>query len=305
MSLFVPFGVLSVIFQFFFVTAGRPNLGLFATVLGGVTNMVLDYVLIVPANLGIAGAAVATGLGFTVPSLIGLAYFFCSRKGALYFQKPVWDGKLLLKTCTNGSSEMVSNLSTAVITFLFNWIMMRASGEDGVAAVTIVFYAQFLFTAIFLGYTSGVAPLFSYNYGARDTKRLKKLFRLSLIFVAVCSVLAYSASIVLAAPVVRLFAAPSSPVYPLAVRGMYLFAFGFLFMGANIFASGLFTALGNGKISAILSFLRTFVLIVAAVFTLPLLIGVDGVWLSIPAAELLALVIAVWFLIRSRSVYQY
>ena len=292
-------------FQFFFVTAGRPNLGLWATVAGGVANIVLDYLFIVPLNMGIKGAAIATGIGYAVPSVIGLIYFSEKGQKSLSFAKPVRDLSILRKTCTNGSSEMVSNLAVSVTTFLFNRIMMDYLGEDGVAAMTIVFYAQFLFTAIFLGYTSGAAPLFSFNYGAQDKKKLHQLFRISMIFIAACSVIAFGLSIVLSDMVIGVFAASGSSVFELAKHGMYLFAAGFLFMGFNIFASGLFTALSNGRISAILSFLRTFVFLLLTILLLPLLLEVNGVWLSIPAAELMALVVALIYILKYRKVYGY
>lgn len=305
MSLFIPFAVLQVLFQYFFVTAGKPNLGLISTVLGGVANIVLDYVFIVPLNMGIKGAAIATGIGFTIPAIIGILYFSINREGSLCFVKPVFRVDTILKACTNGSSEMVSNLSAAVTTLLFNLVMMKLLGQDGVAAITIVLYAQFLFTAVFLGYTSGVAPLFSYNYGAKDTGRLKALFRLSMLFICICSVVAFILSIILAKPVVALFAQPGNNVFQLAIQGMRLFAACFLFMGVNIFASGLFTALSNGKVSAILSFLRTFVFIIAAILILPNLLGVNGIWLSIPIAELLALLVSLAYMIKLKKVYEY
>lgn len=305
LSLFVPFAMLQVLFQYFFVTAGKPQFGLITTVLAGVTNIVLDYVFLGPLHMGIKGAAIATGIGFMIPAVFGLFYFSANRKGVLCFVKPVFRIRTLAKVCANGSSEMVSNLSVALTTFLFNLMMIRYLGADGVAAITIVLYAQFLFTAVFFGYTSGAAPLFSYNYGAENTKRLKSLFRLSLYFIAVCSAAAYVLSLLFSGAVVGVFAPPGSRVFDLASQGMDLFAVGFLFMGFNIFASGLFTALSNGKISALLSFLRTFVFILAAVFLLSNLFGVTGIWLSIPAAEFLALLVSLWYVIRKKKVYQY
>lgn len=240
-----------------------------------------------------------------IPAVIGLIWFAKKEDRILCFTKPKFDGKVLLRTCTNGSSEMVSNLAVAVTTFLFNKLMMRYVGEDGVAALTIVLYAQFLFTAVFLGYTSGIAPLFSYNYGAQNEKRLKKLFKLSIIFITICSVFAYAFSLLLAEPVVGLFSEPNSTVYNLAIHGMDLFGISFLFMGFNIFASGLFTSFSNGLISALLSFLRTFVFIILAIMFLPKLLNVDGIWLSIPLAELVALFVSLIYMIRYKKIYQY
>ncbi len=304
-SLFVPFAVLQVLFQFFFATSGRPDLGLISTVIGGVSNIVLDYVFMVPLNMGIKGAAIATGIGFVIPSVIGIMYFTGKSNRILHFVKPVFDGSTVLKTCTNGSSEMVSNLSVAITTFMFNIIMMRYLGEDGVAAMTIVFYAQFLLTAVFMGYTSGVAPLISFNYGAQNKNRLKQLFKISMIFIAFCSALAFILSILLAKSVVGVFAPPGSNVFDLAIQGMGLFAIGFLFMGFNIFASGMFTALSNGKVSAILSFLRTFVFIVIAISVLPVLFEIDGIWVSVPIAEFLAILVSAWYMVKLKKVYEY
>lgn len=304
-SIFIPFAILQVLFQFFFVTAGRPDLGLILTVIGGAANIFLDYLFMGPMELGIKGAAVATGIGFMIPAVIGLIWFAKKEDRILCFTKPKFDGKVLLKTCTNGSSEMVSNLAVAVTTFLFNKLMMRYVGEDGVAALTIVLYAQFLFTAVFLGYTSGIAPLFSYNYGAQNEKRLKKLFKLSIIFITICSILAYAFSLLLAEPVVGLFSESNSTVYNLAIHGMDLFGISFLFMGFNIFASGLFTSFSNGLISALLSFFRTFVFIILAIMFLPKLLNVDGIWLSIPLAELVALFVSLICMIRYKKIYQY
>ncbi|MCD4836397.1 MATE family efflux transporter [Phocea massiliensis] len=305
LSLFVPFAILQVMFQFFFTTAGRPGLGLAATLLGGVANIVFDYILIVPANLGIKGAAIATGIGFVLPSVMGLLYFSFNRKGHLCLVKPVLNLQILGESCINGSSEMVSNLATAITTLLFNLVMMNLLGEDGVAAITIIFYAQFLFTAVFFGFTSGVAPLVSFNYGAENHTRLQKLYRLSLIFVGICSALAFGGSLLLKGTVIRAFAKPGTAVYALAEEGMTLFAIGFLFMGFNIFVSGFFTALSNGRVSAILSFLRTLVFIVAAILLLPLLLGINGVWLSIPFAELLAAGVSAFYLAKLKPNYNY
>lgn len=303
LSPFIPFSILQIMFQFFFSTAGKPHLGLVSTVIGGVSNILLDYVFIVPMNMGIKGAAIATGIGFVLPVIIGLFYFSGTKKRILHFAKPVFRLKTLGMACGNGSSEMVSNLSVAVTTFLFNRIMMRYLGEDGVAAMTIVFYAQFLFTAVYFGYTSGAAPLISYNYGAGNKDNLNKLFRLSMIFTAVCSGAAYLISIAANGAVVGLFAKPGTQVFELAYHGMKLFAIGFLAMGFNIFASGLFTALSNGKVSALLSFLRTFVFILLAILILPSVFEVNGIWLAIPVAEGLALIAVGWYFIKFKKVY--
>ena len=305
MSGFTPFAVLQLLFQYLFVTAGRPNLGLISTVAGGLANIILDYVFIVPLQMGIKGAAIATGIGFMIPAVTGLIYFSVCRSQHLHFTKPVLRGDILVQACANGSSEMVTNLAIAVTTFLFNLEMMRWLGEDGVAAITIVFYADFLFVAMFLGYTSGVAPLFSYNYGAQNHERLQKLFRLSLLFIAVGSAAAYGASLAFSGPVVGFFDRRGTQVFDIALPGMLLYAISFLLKGVNIFASGLFTALSNGKVSAFLSFLRTFGFLVLCIFVLPRIWGVNGIWLAIPVAEVLSLAVSIWCLVRFRKVYHY
>ena len=302
---FAPLSILQMLFQYDFVAAGRPGLGLFVIVLGGIANMVLDYVFIVPFQMGIAGAALATGIGYSIPALFGLLFFFINKKGTLYFVRPKFDKKVLLYSCTNGSSEMVTNLSMAVTTFLFNILMLQYLGEDGVAAITIVLYAQFLLTAVYLGYSSGISSVFSFNYGARNDAQLQRLFRISMWTVTLSSFAVFLLSLLCADPIILIFAPRNTQVFALAKHGFLLFSFCYLFTGTNIFASAFFTALSNGKVSAILSFLRTFVFIVLAMLLLPLFLGVDGVWLAIPVAELLTVFFSCYFFLRYRSVYHY
>ena len=289
---FAPVCLLQALFQSFFVTAGRPGLGLSLTVSAGITNMLLDYLFVVPLHLGVAGAALATGLGQCIPAVAGILYFTFARKG-LRFTRPEFSKGLLSTSCFNGSSEMVSNLSAAVVTYLFNMLMLKFEGEIGVAAITAILYGQFLFVALYLGYSIGVAPVFSFNYGSRNKQRLIRLYRISIRFVVVSSV------------IIALVAAFGSPVisavfmqkgtygFELTRHGGYLFSIAYLFCGTNIVASGIFTALSDGKTSALISFLRTFVFIVLSALLLPLVLGTNGVWLSIPVAEFLTLFISV------------
>lgn len=304
MLIFAPFCVLQSLFQSFFVTAGRPGLGLGLTVCSGVTNAVLDYVFIVPLGLGVAGAALATAAGYLVTAGAG-CLFFLRRKGGLSFARPRWDGKMLLHACGNGSSEMVTNLSSAVVTFLFNALMLRFLGEDGVAAITIVLYAQFLLTALYLGFSMGVAPILSFQYGAGNTARLHRIYRSCLIFIALSSAVVFALSLGLSDFIVRVFAPPDTPVYPIALEGFSLFAPSFLFAGLNIFASALFTALSDGLSSAVISFARTFGFLLAGLLLLPLLLGVAGVWLAVPLAELLCCALSAGMLVWKRRVYGY
>lgn len=295
--IFAPASVLQMLFQTFFVAAGRPGLGLGLNIFAGVVNGILDYVFIVPLGMGITGAALATAAGYLIPAVVGVL-FFLRRKGSLWFARPVWDGRMLIQSCFNGSSEMVTNLSSAVITLLFNLVMMRLAGEDGVAAITIVLYAQFLLTALYLGFSMGVAPVLSYNYGSANTSRLQKLYRICMRFVIGSSVIVFVLALVFSKPLVAVFAPPGSSVFEIGLHGFRIFAACYLFAGTNIFASAMFTALSDGKTSALISFLRTFVFILPVLLLLPYALNIDGVWLSVPIAELLTLLVAGIFLAR-------
>lgn len=297
--------MVAMLFQSLFVTAGRPIMGLVVTAIGGVANIVLDYIFIVLLNMGIAGAALGTGIGYSIPAAYGLLYFSLSRRGTLYFVRTRFAGRMLLQSCANGSSEMVTNLATAVTTFLFNQQMLRYVGEDGVAAVTIVLYTQFLLTAVYLGYSTGTAPVFSYNFGSGDTAQLKRLFRMSLAAILVASAATFALAMPLAGPIVSLFALPGNPVYDLGIYGFRLFAISFLFTGLSIFASSFFTALSDGRTSAVISLMRTFVFLMLLLWLLPLWLGVDGIWLAVPLAELLGAGVSIWYLCRMRKKYEY
>lgn len=303
--LFTPLAMLQMLFQFLFVTAGKPNYGLVATVAGGVANIVLDYVFMYSFGMGIAGAALATGIGYSIPAIFGLLYFAFNKTGVLCFTKFKFDMKVLLQACMNGSSEMVTNLATAVTTFLFNIIMIRYLGENGVAAVTIVLYAQFLLTAVYLGFSSGVAPVFSYNYGEENTQELKKIFKISMLFITISSVVIFILSIVFTPNIVSIFVKEQSEVFPIAINGFLLFSIGYLFTGFNIFASAMFTAFSNGKISAIISFARTFIFIILGIIFLPKFMGVSGIWLAVPFAEIVTLVLSFFFIVKLKKFYQY
>lgn len=302
--LFAPAAILQMLFQAFFVTAGKPALGLCLTVLAGFSNALLDYLMMGPLGLGIRGAALATASGYLIPAIVGVLYFLFS-KGSLRFAKPSFDGRVLLSACGNGSSEMVTNISSAVITFLFNVMMLQYLGENGVAAVTIVLYSQFLLTALYMGFSLGVAPVVSYQYGSRDTVQLRKVYKICLGVIGVSSVAVFAASILLAKSIVQIFTPPDSAVYGIAVRGFILFSLSYLFSGCNIFSSALFTALSNGKVSAAISFSRTFVWIAFGLWALPPMLQADGLWLAVPLAELLTVILSVFFLRKLRTRYGY
>lgn len=300
---FVIPSILQMVFQNFFVTAGKPMLGLSVTVLGGIANIVLDYIFIVPLQMGIGGAALATGIGYCIPGFFGLFYFLFHKKADLFFVKPHWDSKALIETLFNGSSEMVTNLSSAAVTFLFNLVMMQYLGEDGVAAITIVLYAQYLLTGFSLGYSIGIAPVISYNYGSENISQLRMIIHKSVRFLTICSVIAFLASLFGAKYIALIFAAKGSAVYHIAVKGFYLFSICFLFMQLNIFASAAFTALSNGKASALLSFLRTFLFLAPGIYLLPKVMGITGIWLSVPLAEFLGIFVTIGFFLYYRGIY--
>lgn len=301
---FVAALMLQILFQMFFVTEGRPGIGLFLTLLSGITNVVLDYVLIVPLQLGITGASIATVAGYVVSAVVGLIYFAVARR-SLWVVRFRFQWKEILETCINGSSEMVSNLAAGIVTFLFNLLMMHYVGEDGVAAITIIQYSQFLLNALYMGFSQGISPVIGFNYGSQNHKQLQQVFRTALIFIGVTSVGVFLFAELAGSLIVGIFALPGSAVYEMARHGFTIFAVSFLFSGLNIFASALFTALSNGRISAIISFVRTFVLIVASLAVLPLILGLDGIWLAIPIAEAGATVMCLRYLKKNREVYHY
>ncbi len=303
MILSTPLAVFQMLFQTFLITAGKPKLGLVLTVLGGVVNIVLDALFMGPFDMGVRGAALATAIGFALTAVYGMFYFFQNRTGPLRFVWPQLRWPVLGQVCLNGSSEMVNNMAMAVTTLLFNLEGLYFLQEEGVAAISIILYAQYAMTAVFMGYTNGVAPIFSYKYGADDQAQVRRLFRISMIFVTVLSGMVFLLSFVVARPIALVFAAGNCHVLDLAVHGFQLFAASFLFTGLNIFASGLFTAFSNGIVSGFLSFLRTFVLLIIALLTLPAMMGADGIWWAVPMAEGIAVIFSLGALFRYRHTY--
>ena len=303
--LFAPAFFLQTAFQIFFVVAGKPGLGLFATIGAGIANMLMDYYFIGVLHMGIGGAAIATGIGYCIPAFVGLYFFGILKKSNLYFCKPIWDIKMLLQTCTNGSSEMVTNLATAITTFLFNYSFMKFYGEDGVASITIVLYFQFVFSAIYLGYSLGVAPVISYKYGAGDRPQLKSIYKNSLIFLTVSSIFSYIISLIVLEPALGVFTDKSTKLFQITKDGFPIFATSFLFMGFSIFASAMFTAFSDGKVSAIISMARTFLFLAGSILLLPLLIGQLGLWIAVPLAEIAGVIFSVIFLSTKKKKYHY
>lgn len=303
MVLATPMAVLQLLFQTYFVTAGKPRLGLILTGLSGAANILLDALFLGVWGMGVRGAALATAVGYSITAVYGLYYFAVHRKGTLYLVCPKLRWNVLRKTCSNGSSEMVNNLSIAVTTLIFNMVGLRYLQEEGVAAISIILYAQFIMTSAFIGYSAGVAPIFSYKYGAGEREQLRNLFHISIRFVGILSAGTVILSLLLARPIALVFASHSPYVLELSIHGFRLFAVSFLFTGLNIFTSALFTAFSNGLISAALSFLRTFVLLVASLLLLPLWLDADGIWLAVPLAEGIAVIVSVLALYCHRKTY--
>lgn len=297
--------VLQNTFQSFLVTAEKPSLSLKISVVAGLTNMILDYLFIVVFHWGIAGAAVATSIGQVVGGMIPIIYFAGENDSLLRLTKFKFDGKVLLKACSNGSSEMVSNLSASIINILYNFQLMKIAGENGVAAYGIIMYVNFIFTAIFMGYSIGSSPIAGYHYGAGNKSELKNLFQKSIVIMGGAGVILTVAAEILTLPLVKIFASYDAELFTMTCHGFRLYSLSFLFMGMNIWASAYFTALNNGLVSAVISFLRTLVFQIVVVLTLPLILGIDGIWLAIVVAELLALAVSVSFLIANRKKYGY
>lgn len=296
--------IMQVLYQNLFVTAGKPILGLILSVLAGIANIVFDYIFIVLLQMGIKGAAIGTGIGYMIPTLIG-SIFFLNGKSELHFCKPEMDTSVLLKSCSNGASEMVSQLSTAVTTFLFNAIMMKLLGEEGVAAITVIIYSGFLLTTLYIGFSMGVAPVISYNYGSGNVKQLRKAVRICYCFIITISVFVFLFSYFAGENIAKIFAENNKKVFEITKVGFNIFSFSFLFSGCNIFASALFTALSNGKASATISFLRTFGFITVFLLLLPEFLQVTGVWLAIPIAEWLTLMLTIYLVFKHRKHYKY
>ena len=293
------------VFQSFLITAEKPKLGLKITVAAGLTNVVLDYVFIALFGWGLAGAAFATGMSQLVGGGIPLVYFFRKNTSLLRLTKARLDMGIFLKTCANGSSELMTNISMSLVTVLYNYQLMAIAGENGVAAYGVIMYMNFVFCAMFLGYAIGCAPIVSYHCGAGSRDELGNLFRKSLVIMGVSGCVMTLLALAAAAPLTRIFVGYDRELYLLTCHGLKLYSLSFLLNGFNIFGSSFFTALGNGGVSAAISFLRTLVFQVASVLILPVYLGVDGIWLAIVAAEELALMVTAGLLARNRKRYGY
>lgn len=301
----LPCFMLQNLFQAFLVTAEKPMLGLIVTVGAGLTNMILDALFIIVFHWGLAGAAVATIIAQCFGGIVPLIYFAKNKTGILKLKKFHWDSKALISTCTNGSSELVSNISMSVVAMLYNLQLMKFAGENGVAAYGAVMYVSFIFIAVFLGYSIGVAPIIGFQYGAQNHNELKELFRKSNILIAITAVCLAVLAFMLSEPLARLFVGNDPAVLDITVTAFHFFALSVLFSGFTIFGSAFFTALNNGIVSAEISFLRTLFFQVAAVLVLPIFFDLNGVWYSQFISEIFALLVTVAFYIANRKNYGY
>ncbi len=293
------------VFQSFLAAAEKPRMGLRVTVAAGLTNAVLDALFIIVFKWGLAGAALATGIGQCVGGIIPLIYFMRKNSSLLRLTKPKFELKPIVKACTNGSSELMSNISSSIVGMLYNWQLIRLIGENGVSAYGVLMYVQFIFIAIPIGYSIGTAPLVSFNYGAGNHTEMKNLLKKSIILNAVTGITLTVLAISLSSPLAHIFVGYDRELYDLSVSAFKLFSLAFILDGLNIFASGFFTALNNGLVSAVISFLRTLVFQTSSIIVLPIILGPDGIWLANTVAQVFAFIISLIFLIALRKRYKY
>ncbi len=301
----LPAFILQYEFQSFFITAEKPQLGLAVTVAAGMTNIILDGLFVGFLRWGLAGAAAATAFSQAVGGIIPLVYFSRPNTSLLRLTGTRFDGRALLKVCINGSSELMANISMSVVGMLYNLQLMKYAGEDGVAAYGVLMYVSMIFFAAFIGYSVGAAPVVSYHYGAGNQEELKGLLKRSLVLIGVFSVGMLGLGEGLARPLSLIFVGYDVELLELTLKGFFVYSFSFLLAGIAVYGSSFFTALGNGLVSALISFLRTLVFQVAAVLLFPLVWGIDGIWISIVAAEMMAAVVTIMFLAGMRGKYHY
>lgn len=293
------------VFQSFLIAAEKPKLGLLATVLAGVTNMVLDAIFITVFKWGVAGAAIATGLSQCVGGIFPLIYFSRDNSSLLRLTKTKLEIKPIFNACGNGSSELMSNISLSVVSMIYNFQLMKYVGEDGVSAYGVLMYVQFIFVAIYIGYAIGCAPITGYHFGAQNHGELKNMLRKSAFLSAISGVVLTILAIVLSSPLAKLFVGYDEELYELTRHAFSLFAYSFLLAGFNIFTSSFFTALNNGAVSAAISFMRTLIFQTSSVLILPIFLGVDGIWWAITVAEVFAFILSLIFLFAKREKYHY
>lgn len=301
----LPFYILQYSFQVLLVTANKPQIGLFVTILAGVTNMIMDALLVAVFNLGLEGAALATMLSQMVGGIIPLIYFIFNKKGILHLGKTKFNLDWLLKVCGNGSSEFISNISMSIVGIVFNLQLMKYYGEFGVSAYGVYMYVGMIFLAIFIGYSSGVAPIIGFNYGANNTDNLKSLYKKSLLVIGITSVLMTLLGILFAKPLSLIFVSYDLELLDLTVYAMKLGSISFAFTGITIFASSFFTSLNDGLISALISSIRTLICQLIAIIVLPIIFKGEGIWYSIFISEIIASMVSIYFLISQKKKYNY
>lgn len=301
----LPFYVLQFEFQCLFATAGKPKLGLFVTAAAGIANMVLDALFVAVLKWGLGGAAAATAISQFLGGIIPVIYFARKNTSLLRFVKFRFDGKVLLKTCTNGSSELMSNISMSVVSMIYNVQLMKYAGENGVAAYGVLMYVSMIFQAVFIGYSVGSAPIIGYNYGAQNHSELKGLLKNGFLFIGICAVFMFAAGELLSRPLSLMFVGYDQELLDMTAHAFSIFSFSFLLSGFSIFGSSYFTALNDGLTSALISFLRTLVFQIAAVLLFPIIFDINGIWFSIVAAEIMSVTVTMLFLILKRKKYGY
>ncbi|HBG7262683.1 TPA: MATE family efflux transporter [Clostridioides difficile] len=301
----MPFFMLQFGFQSFFVTAGKPNLGLVVTLICGITNMVLDALFMAVFSWGIAGAAIATAISQILGGIIPLIYFSRDNSSLLRLTKTSFDGKALLKACTNGSSELMTNISTSVVSILYNAQLMKYAGENGIAAYGVLMYVNMIFAAVFLGYSTGTAPIVSYHFGAKNHSETKGLLKKSISIITVFSICMFILAELTAKPLSAIFISYDTELLAMTIRAFRIFSFSFLFAGIAVYGSAFFTALNDGLTSALISFLRTLLFKIVAALILPIFWGIDGIWVSIVAAELASFFVTILFLKTKRRKFNY
>jgi len=307
--LLMPFIMVSVVLVQFLIAEGRPALGMFASSSGAVVSTSLNAMFIFVLDLGVMGLALATGIGYAVPAILGVIYFALNRKGTIYFVRPKWDIKALGRSSLNGISEMITMLATTVTMVVMNNVLVRIVGWEGVAAAGIVLAAQGIFASLFFGYSAGIAPVISYNYGKKTQENLIQLYKKSLLIVAALSAIALIGTQVFADLLVRIYVSPTDPfvghLHGMAVRGLRIAATGYVLMGFNVFATAWFTAFNDGLVSGFMSLMRTMVFTLVLLVTLPHIWDLDGAWIALPMAEVLAISVTIFFLVKMGRKYHY
>lgn len=293
------------VFQSFLVTAEKPHFGLFITVAAGCTNMLLDFLFVAVFKWGIAGAAAATAISQLVGGVVPFVYFLRKNSSILRLTRARFNLRVLLKTCANGSSELMTNISMSLVNILYNFQLMKFAGQDGIAAYGVIMYAGFIFAAVFIGYSIGCAPVIGYHYGARNHAELKNLFRKSLVIVTLSGAMMMLLAEALAKPLAVLFVGYDKSLLDMTAHGFRVYSLSFLVCGISIFGSAFFTALNDGAVSAAISFLRTLVFQAVMIIILPMLFQLEGVWFALVAAELLALIVTAYFFISQKNKYHY